>query len=206
MNNINEVIAEKLGQKLNVKLWSGGANNRLYIKGVGHNTKKMKTNAYIDLNTFKAVVFVECDSQPSAWCKQQAEVVTEGLAVHVRYARMIASSLAEPKSIESVVEEIEVEAHNEELNSQNVVGVYGAWEQLRVAVNRYGKFETRNRLVCYKIECTKATAPKNFVELAQEVYDLMADKSVLEPYTEIQDEINYRIKLAEHRAKQIAQN
>lgn len=49
--------------------------SRIYISGVGHNTKKMSQKLWIDCNTGIIHAKTECDNQPYSWCNSQSELL-----------------------------------------------------------------------------------------------------------------------------------
>lgn len=191
-SNTIQKIANAIGKTLNVKVWEKNGIARLYCINVGDNTKKMRTNAYIDLNSFRVVVTIECNQQPSQWIASQESKVEQSLAKYARYARMIAAKNAPAvEPIEKQIENIETAVINEELAAEPVMGYYTEWRSLRVAVNSYGKLATRNRQFVVACSTNKSKAPRGFVELTQAGYEYLLSKrngeQMLEPYAKAPD-------------------
>lgn len=206
MKTTIETITEKLGAHLNVTLWTK-KGNRLYVNGFGYNTKKCKQSIYIDIDSFRAMCFTDCPSQPSQWCESQSAEVVASLEKYVRYAKMIASSMGrDAQPIEKQIEEIEIQIHNDELDNQPVVGYYTEWREIRVSINRFGKLATRNRQFVIAFSGTKSTAPRGFVELTAAGHALLRSKrnceEMLEPYATAPDYDS----IAERMATVIASN
>lgn len=188
-SNTIQQIASAIGKTLNVKVWEKNGIARLYINNAGYNTKKMSTKAYIDLNTFRVVVTIECNSQPSQWIASQESEVEQSLAMYARLARMIASKNNEVLPLEKQVENIEIAAHNEVLAEEPVQGYFTEWRSVRIAINRFGKLATRNRQFIVPFSGNKSNAPRFFVPLTKEGFDYLSKRGedMLEPYTEAPD-------------------
>lgn len=200
MKNNFEIITDALGKHLNVTLWK---NKRIYINGYGFNTKKCKQTIYICLERFIAVCYTNCPSQTSQWCSSQSAQVVVQLEKYVRLARLINYNT---KDQAKSIEQIEIEMVNEALDLVPVMGVYTQWREVRVAINRFGKLATRNRQFMITFTGTMATAPKNFIPVEAEVFALLKDEEMLEPYKEPADRIKEIIAFAAYRKNQIQNN
>lgn len=83
-------------------------------------------------------------------------------------------------------EAVEVNAIAELVKEDRTVkGYYLYWEEVRVAINRYGKLSTRNRQHISTYEGLESQAPKGFVELSNEEYEVAKTKEgkIIEPFT-----------------------
>lgn len=175
-------LATALGKKTNVTPWEKGGRKRLYFNGAGYKTKKMMTNAFIDLTDDRAVVVVriECDSQPNAWIKSQEAEVAVYLEKYARYCNRFFDFGTSGQPVEVVM-------NNALLAAEPVRGYYTEWRNIRVSINRFGKLADRNRQFVVPFEGTKDSAPREFVPLSDKAFAyLMArGEEMLEPYTEV---------------------
>ena len=76
-----QLTIEQLAERMNRTVWSKGDLKRIYLNGVGYNTKKMSTKAYIyqaQDGIFKVWLKIECPSQHSSWITSQEDKVREG--------------------------------------------------------------------------------------------------------------------------------
>lgn len=169
-------------------------NKRLYIQGVGYNTKKCKQSLYIDLSTFTVHASTECASQSDSWCDAQTEILLEDQGRIFAFARLLRILCAERKTYTPVAEVMQQAL----LDTAEVKGYYTEWRNVRIAVNSYGKMANRNR--CFMIFCTttKGSAPRSFVELPDKEYAACVayyrgDK-MMDPYTEAGYYIDCAIK------------
>lgn len=78
MTSAEIIIANLNKAGLSAGLWERGTMRRIYINGVGHNTKKMSQKLWIDLETGEIKAKTECYNQPDSWCAgQSAQLVAE---------------------------------------------------------------------------------------------------------------------------------
>lgn len=180
-------LATNLNNKYRVSkysAWEKGDKKRIYIKGVGYNTKKMSTDAYIDLggNTAILRVYIQCPSQHPSWIDSQKKEIIEAYALEVRYCRRYFDFNIGSSDIEAVM-------HNATLAAEPVKGYFTEWRQVRVKINSYGKLATRNRQFIVPFSGTKDSAPRNLVQLTEKGFDYLKSlhEQVLEPYTTAPD-------------------
>jgi len=177
-------LAEALGKKANVKAWEKGGKQRLYFNGLGYNTKKMETKAWIELTDHaEAVVRIDCPSQPSTWIASQQEEVKGHMEKYVRYINRFFDFGVTGESIEVIL-------NNATLAAEEVQGYYTEWRNVRVSINRFGKMAERNRQFVVAYKGTKADAPRSFVPFSQEGYDWLLKNGgeiIIEPYAPLPD-------------------
>lgn len=184
MNKIKSLseLSTLLGKKANVKAWEKGGKKRLYFKGYGYNTKKMSTDAYIDLSVDRAVavVRIDCPSQPSSWISSQEQEVREQLASRVRYCNIFFD-------FGTTGQPAEVVMNNAILAAEPVHGYYTEWREVTVSINRFNKKAVRNRQFVVPFEGTKDSAPRGFVPLSEKGYAFLKARGeeMLEPYTPV---------------------
>ncbi len=75
------ISIEELAKELELPVWSKGDIKRIYIKGVGHNTKKMSTTTYVwkAEDGFKIHCHIKCPSQAYQWIISQEQKVKESV-------------------------------------------------------------------------------------------------------------------------------
>jgi len=198
-------LAAALGKKTNVKAWEKNGKQRLYFKGLGYNTKKMSTSAYIDLSDGNAIAhcYIDCPSQPSSWISSQQDEVVASMQRYVRYIRMFFDFGVTGDSIEVVI-------NNAILDAEQVQGYYTEWRNVRVAINRYGKLAQRNRQFAVAFKGTKNSAPRGFVPLSDAAFEILSvvrkGEDMIEPYAQVPDYEGLAVVRAEYLAKQSANN
>jgi len=175
-----ENIAELIGEKV----WAKGDLKRIYVKSVGYNTNKMKTTAYIYKkdNEVCFSAHVDCYNQGAVWCGQRAEEAKGEMIA------MVEAILPENETIEDVIgnSDVMITEEGELVDlTETVKGYYTAWEEVRIAINSYGKLATRNRQFVYFLEIAKKDAPACFVELSDKAFVFATrrdNRVMLEPY------------------------
>jgi hypothetical protein len=163
-----EQIAELIGERL----WKG---TRIYVNSAGHNTKKMKTNAYIYMvgNEIKFSVFIECNSQPAQWIESQKNEVIDYLTRKVE-AVLPADEVVEP--VLSNESDTIVTPAGELVDLNEVVyGFTTEWRLVNVKINNYGKMAERRRQFIQLLAAAKKDAPRDFYELGEQQYNLLAE-------------------------------
>ena len=179
-------LAAALGRKTNVKAWEKNGKRRLYFGSYGYNTKKMNTNAYIDLRDGKAfaAAIIDCPSQPSSWIQSQEQEIRDRLQKYVRYVERFFDFgiLGTP---------VEVVINNAILDAEPVQGYYTEWRSVRVAINRYGKLAQRSRQFVVAFKGTKNDAPVGFVPLSDAAFRIInvvhKGEEMIEPYASAPD-------------------
>lgn len=68
-------------------VWTKGDLKRIYLNGVGYNTKKMSTKAFIyeKDGEFRVSVNIDCPSQPYQWIESQEAEVRESILNDIEY-------------------------------------------------------------------------------------------------------------------------
>jgi hypothetical protein len=180
-------LALALGKHANVSAREKNGKQRLYFKGLGYNTKKMSTSAFIELRDGNAIAhcYIDCPSQHSSWISSQQDEVVASMQRYVRYIRMFFDFGVTGESIEVVM-------NNAILDAESVKGYFTEWRQQRVAINRFGKLATRNRQFVIAFEGTKNTAPRGFMPLSDAGYNELKNGyykgcQMLEPYAPVPD-------------------
>lgn len=202
-NQIDKVL-KSLGKYLNVTNWK---DKRIYIKGYGYNTKKCKQNIYIDLTTLNVVCHTECDSQPTEWCQSQSNIVVDDMEKYSRLAKIVAyvnrDINAEANSYAEVVEAMVNDSQPVGIveDTNEVFGYTTRWEEVRIAINRFGKLATRNRQFLSFVKTTRFNAPYKFVEISENDFNAIAIKNgkiiediMLDAYEEPASRINSLIE------------
>lgn len=166
------------------KGWEKGGKKRIYIQGAGYNTKKMKTNVFIDLSgdTASVNVTIDCPSQHSSWiASQEAEIV----AVYEEQVQYCNEHFDFSKNMQPV----DIVMNSALLAAEEVKGCYTEWREVRVKINRFGKLAVRNRQFVIPLSTTKDKAPKTFLELTDTGYEFLKARGedMLDPYQEIPD-------------------
>jgi hypothetical protein len=114
MKNSKNITIEQLATLLKGKLWEKGDLKRVYLNR-GYNTKKMKTNTYVFINENNEIIvscYVDCPSQPYAWCNSQKEEVVESLENELRelLSEFEGSEPTEEKEIVATEMDVKIEA------------------------------------------------------------------------------------------------
>ena len=98
MNNTQKTLSEIMVQVENyfdnpnvpvkATLWNKGDKERVYLNGLGYNTKKCKTTCYVyvdDNDEIGISVYVDCRTQPYAWVKNVKEEVVEKIENFIQF-------------------------------------------------------------------------------------------------------------------------
>jgi len=83
-------------------------------------------------------------------------------------------------------EAVETEIIAELVKEDKIVKGYSLrWEEVRIAINRFGKLATRNRQYINTYEGIGSKAPKGFIELSDAEFEVAKTKDgkMIEPYT-----------------------
>lgn len=83
-------------------------------------------------------------------------------------------------------EAVETEPIAELVKEDKIVKGYSLrWEEVRIAINRFGKLATRNRQYINTYEGVESKTPKGFIELSDAEFEVAKTKDgkVIEPYT-----------------------
>lgn len=76
----HNVTIDQLAELMKKKVWEKGNLRRIYMNDAGHNTKKMRTSAYIyqdEDGSFRISVFIDCPSQSMEWINSQKRLVVK---------------------------------------------------------------------------------------------------------------------------------
>lgn len=186
--------------------WTIWKEKRLYIKDTRivsiYGTKKCQQNVYVDLTDGSLHCYTDCPAQGNIWIDNENARVIDALTSFARLLRIVLKL----KKVES----IDVVLNNVILEAEPTQGYFTTWREERVAINRFGKLATRNRQFLIFFSGNKNNAPKNFIELPKDIYDLISGYSnseavMLEPYQEASNKIQFIIDL-KLRMKEIAAN
>ena len=91
--NVNKIekkmrqeLINRICETLNGKEWQKNGIHRIYFNGFGYNTNKTRTTAYIQIEEGRwfASVFVNCPSQSTKWCMNEADKLTDLLIYRVK--------------------------------------------------------------------------------------------------------------------------
>lgn len=176
------------------KAWEKNDKKRIYIHGVGYNTKKMSTKAWIEVGGDHPYIRVdiECPSQPQSWIDSQEQKIMEQYAAEIRYCRRYFN-------FELATQPIDVILNNSILAAETVIGYYTKWEVVRVKINSFGKLAARNRQFVVPFEGTKDSAPYTFAPLNEKAFVWLkqSGEQMLDAYETVPDYNELVIRLEE---------
>ena len=128
MQNSKNVTIEELATLLNGKIWEKGSLKRIYINK-GYNTKKMKTTVYVFINESNEICvscFIDCPSQPLAWCNSQKTKIIESVENEIIEA--LKDVLAKEDVAEKMIKNTETD---------NIIEIMLSLEPLNIVKNPY---------------------------------------------------------------------
>lgn len=160
ITNITALVTELENQGLAAANWK---DKRVYINGVGFNTKKTKQKLYIDLASGRTYATTDCPGQDSAWCDSQSAILVENYREKIEAA--IAAS--NPDHV------AEAEAKQAKAESTTVQGWYASWEM--TYDGPYGR-KTGNRPFIRLYSGSLANAPRGFKALTEAEYEVAKTK------------------------------
>lgn len=88
----DQLIAALAKRNLNAVLWEKEEMRRLYINGVGYNTKKTSQKLWLDLATMEVKAKTICDSQLKSWCDSESAKLVDHYEAKILMAVLPASA------------------------------------------------------------------------------------------------------------------
>lgn len=170
-------IARRINEKKDTPkavYFDKAAQPRVYLSGIGYNTKKMRTKVWLTIEGDCVVPHcrVECDSQPRSWTESQEDEILDTLR-NGSLLRWLNRFHVAPTG--DALAEIEQVMQDESL-LDTVYGVIPEWRETRVAINRFGKLATRNRLFLVLWSGPKINAPRKLVEISESMHRIAEAK------------------------------
>lgn len=170
-------IARRINEKKDTPkagYFDKAAQPRVYLSGIGYNTKKMQTKVWLQIEGDRIVPHcrVICDSQPRSWTESQENEILDTLRAG-RLVRWLNRFHVAPTGDQ--LAEVEQVMKDETL-LDTVYGVIPEWREVRVPINRFGKLATRNRLFLVLWAGPKINAPRRFEEISKSMFDVASKK------------------------------